>query len=573
MRTKTLTTIDLRALGCSLLACWAVMALTACNVTLDVGPGCDGALRACMVDGVTTCVAVATDEAHCGACGQTCDGTCLDGMCCPGDAPRICGEDAGVCVDVMTDAANCGVCGQVCASGACVAGSCCDSATPDACPSSAGGACVSLASDVDNCGSCGHSCGDASCLEGLCCGGERAAVCSGVCVDLANDGSNCGECGHLCASGFCEAGLCCAEEGKMVCGDGTGVLNCVDLSTDPNNCGACGEGCSTGACEDGTCCTQACGSVCLPTRYELLRAWGGHEGLAARLIDLDGDGFDDAIWNIQIEGQMEIVWGNVLGLSSPTIVPTGRVGAGMAAGDVDEDGNLDIVASIQAMGPPIANEIRVFFGDGHRGFGRPAILRQEANPGWVTLMDTNADGHLDIVVRLMGANCTAVRLADGEGGFAPSQCVIPYATLSDNESLRTVDLNRDGVPELLDARIGTEVAIWVHHFADGAVVSSELLPLAVTSSLRSMDVADVDGDGLRDVIVFEEEPTGLRIRALGSRGECVLTQGLALGSSAPSPTEYVSGAGDFDADGRIDFVGRSTCGLCPTQEYVHLGRR
>jgi len=60
MRTKTLTTIDLRALGCSLLACWAVMALTACNVTLDVGPGCDGALRACMVDGVTTCVAVAT---------------------------------------------------------------------------------------------------------------------------------------------------------------------------------------------------------------------------------------------------------------------------------------------------------------------------------------------------------------------------------------------------------------------------------------------------------------------------------------------------------------------------------
>ncbi|MEZ4461516.1 MAG: CAP domain-containing protein [bacterium] len=96
-----------------------------------------------------SCVSLATDEMHCGACGVVCDGACVSGVCQPasdntptnnmGPDPtpepepepepepmcqvgEMCG---GVCVDTSNSFANCGTCGNACAGGqACISGSC-----------------------------------------------------------------------------------------------------------------------------------------------------------------------------------------------------------------------------------------------------------------------------------------------------------------------------------------------------------------------------------------------------------------------------------------------------------------
>jgi len=104
----------------------------------------------------STCVDLASDESHCGACPTTCatGATCTSGVCqCP-TGQSVCD---GACVNRSTDEAHCGTCGWVCASGAtCTTGACtCPSEQPLVCgvPGAGGSCCAG-----DGCCGDGTSC-------------------------------------------------------------------------------------------------------------------------------------------------------------------------------------------------------------------------------------------------------------------------------------------------------------------------------------------------------------------------------------------------------------------------------
>jgi hypothetical protein len=77
-----------------------------------------------------------------------CERPCSEGICCP------CGQTncSGTCTFTGSDNANCGACGNTCAAGfTCQNGSCAP------CPGAACG-CADLNWDGLNCGACGHAC-------------------------------------------------------------------------------------------------------------------------------------------------------------------------------------------------------------------------------------------------------------------------------------------------------------------------------------------------------------------------------------------------------------------------------
>jgi hypothetical protein len=143
----------------------ALAALAACNED-----------RLCASDQLLcgdACVAVASDAANCGACGNACDAgnTCSEGVCrCDGGRVE-CGD---ACVDLESDPAHCGACGDAC-DGATLCTTDGEGATScqDACAlpaqTACGRACVALADDPWNCGACDRACGtNERCEAGAC---------------------------------------------------------------------------------------------------------------------------------------------------------------------------------------------------------------------------------------------------------------------------------------------------------------------------------------------------------------------------------------------------------------------
>ncbi len=147
----------------------APLALAACSTSLVCPQG--------QVDCGGSCVDLAVDAAHCGACATSCGplSVCTAGSCgCVAGAS----DCAGACVDLLTDGANCGACGAACTGGASF---CATTGSP------ATTACVS------------------SCPGGL-------AGCGSSCVDLLSDRADCGACGAACAAGqTCRSGACVSE--------------------------------------------------------------------------------------------------------------------------------------------------------------------------------------------------------------------------------------------------------------------------------------------------------------------------------------------------------------------------
>ena len=123
------------------------------------------------------CVNTQNDPSHCGACGNACGtppnatAACVVGQCGVGNCSAgfaNCDMDAtdGCEVKLATDTAHCGACGNVCsvvnATAACVVGQCgigncsagfanCDMDATDGCE-------VKLATDAAHCGACGNAC-------------------------------------------------------------------------------------------------------------------------------------------------------------------------------------------------------------------------------------------------------------------------------------------------------------------------------------------------------------------------------------------------------------------------------
>ena len=230
---------------------------------------------------------------------------------------------------------------------------------------------------------------------------------------------------------------------------------------------------------------------------------------------------------------------------APTNTPDPTVGLqpmGVAVGDIDGDGDLDLLTANAGNGTV---SVRHNNGAGTYNNGSPDI-RVGAYPANVALADVDGDGDLDLLAANSRSSGTvSVRLNNGAGGFsnAPS---VPVG--SEPISLVLGDVDGDGDLDLLTAHIANGGLVQVL-FNDGAGVFTTPSTISVGRRPTSLVLADVDGDG--DLDLLTANYGGATASVVFNDGAGAFS-GIRSVSVGPSPASMA--IGDIDGDGDLDLL-------------------
>jgi hypothetical protein len=217
-----------------------------------------------------------------------------------------------------------------------------------------------------------------------------------------------------------------------------------------------------------------------------------------------------------------------------------------------------------------------------------SIANYGANQGWVTqdgfarmIGDVNGDRKADVIG--FGQAGTYVSLGNGDGTFQPAEFAlaafgVEQGWSSDNLYHRAVaDVNNDGKDDLIGFGVaGTFVAL---SKGDGAFDAAQF---ALNSFGRNQgwssqdsyarDVADVNGDGLADIVGFGAAGTyvayGLASGGFTQASFDVVNFGAAQGWT--SNNSYHRELADINNDGTIDIVGFGQAGVFVGFNQVYL---
>lgn len=277
------------------------------------------------------------------------------------------------------------------------------------------------------------------------------------------------------------------------------------------------------------------------------------------------------------DGVIDLVAGNN-GASSVTILlglGAGGVGNGAFApprpfatgaspfrittGDFNEDGIMDLAVANNA-----SADVSVLLGLGAAGtgngtFGAPTNYPTGSYPSGVTTGDFDEDGILDLAVSNFGPDNVAVLRGRGTGGvgdgtFDPA---VFHAAGSNTFCVVSGDVNEDGILDLVTANALANTVSVLLGLGSGGVGNGSFAPAASYATAISPGVvvlADIDLDGITDIAVMNAISNDVSILlGHGSAGVGDGTFGL-VANFPVGPYAISLAGGDFDGDGRIDFV-------------------
>jgi hypothetical protein len=239
------------------------------------------------------------------------------------------------------------------------------------------------------------------------------------------------------------------------------------------------------------------------------------------------------------------------------------------AGDIDNDGDLDIAAGTEFM-PGFA----VFRNRGDGSFGPVEMIESYQGPWVVKLHDVSGDGWLDSI-----SLTTAVRsgmrinLNDGAGKLITPDHVATEGEQSEQHwRMVAGDIDGDGYLDVATVRGWSNVELFEGH-PDGTFTFRGEVDVGEPADLYDVAMGDLNGDGLGDLVLADEgglqgEPGAIWVALQTAPFEFDVLDPILLDDSQA----YEVILGDIDADGDLDALSRLV-GVYPGDDDTPVDRR
>jgi len=266
--------------------------------------------------------------------------------------------------------------------------------------------------------------------------------------------------------------------------------------------------------------------------------------------DLDGDGDLDVVAVAAGLGHVSW-WENDGGW---TLHPIGTMATGISVidvADIDGDGDLDVVGG-SANGTSDVLFWWANSGDGSSWSGTAIASGFTSVVGDFALGDPDRDGDLDVIVAL--PDLDRVWWYENTAGDGSAWTGAPIGlNILGATAVEAVDLDRDGDLDVAIAAAGENEPWWAEN-VDGAggVWSPAPLGVSILTLANDLAVGDVDGDGDPDLVVSKDADSILLIENTAGDASAWSSSFLYDPNEPGALTLH-----DLDRDGDLDLVGAS----------------